>query len=92
MEYVEVFSERFTVQLIGIKITSVEPEDQGDYELVANYTELYNDSEEFTIFVNSKSSLHHYDTCMDSVFTRTHCNYTTLYISYGEVEISLRIW
>ena len=91
MEYVEVFSERFTVQLIGIKISSVEPEDDGDYKLVANYTESYNDTEEFTIFVHSKSSLHRYDTCMDSVFTHTYCNYTALYISYGEVEISLRI-
>ena len=70
MEYVEFTSERFTVSLIGITISPVEPEDEGDYQIFANYT-FYNDSEEFTIILNSNSKLppHHYNTCVDSVFT-----------------------
>ena len=68
MEYVDFMSERFTVNLIGIAISSVEPEDEGDYKFFANYTEFYNDSEEFTIIANSKSLLHQYNTYMDSVW------------------------
>ena len=53
MRYVEFTSERFTVGLVGITISSVEPEDEGEYRLIAAYrTNL--DSEEFTITVNSK--------------------------------------
>ena len=51
--YVEVTSERFTVNLLGVTISSVKPEDVGEYRLTAMYENHY-DEEEFTIFVNSK--------------------------------------
>ena len=51
--YVKFTSERFNVSLIGIMISSVEPEDAGNYRLTASY-ETYNDSEDFSIIVNSK--------------------------------------
>ena len=76
VQYEEVASERFTVTLIGITISSVEPKDEGEYRLTATYS-TFHDSEDFSITVNSKySSL---VTCMDSVFTHTYllcvCNY-----------------
>ena len=46
-------SVRFDVTLIGIMISSVEPEDAGNYRLTVSY-ETYNDSEDFSIIVNSK--------------------------------------
>ena len=51
--YVEVTSERFTVNLLGVTISSVEPEDVGEYRLTATYKTHY-DEEDFTIIVNSK--------------------------------------
>ena len=52
-DYVEFNSDRFNVSLVGIMISSVEPEDEGEYRLTATY-ENYHDSEEFTITVISK--------------------------------------
>ena len=46
-------SERFTVTLVGITISSVEPEDIGHFRLIASY-DSYHDSEDFTINVISK--------------------------------------
>ena len=46
-------SERFTVTLVGITISSVEPEDEGHFRLTASY-ESHNDSEDFIINVLSK--------------------------------------
>ena len=46
-------SERFTVNLLGITIFSVETEDAGEYRLTVTY-ETYYDEEEFRIIVNSK--------------------------------------
>ena len=51
--YVQFESERFTVTLLGITISSVEPEDVGEYKLSATY-EIHFDEEEFTIIVTSK--------------------------------------
>ena len=51
--YVRFNSERFTVTLLGITISSVEPEDVGEYRLSATY-ETHFDEEEFTIVVISK--------------------------------------
>ena len=51
--YVEVTSERFTVNLLGVTISSVEPEDVGEYRLTATYA-TYFDEEDFRIIVNSK--------------------------------------
>ena len=57
-EYVEVTSDRFAVTLVKITISSVEPEDEGDYKLNATYitprNETLSDAEEFTIEVHSK--------------------------------------
>ena len=51
--YVQFNSERFTVNLLGIIISSVETEDVGEYRLTATYENHY-DEEEFRIIVNSK--------------------------------------
>jgi len=66
--YEEFTSERFDVTLNGISISSVEPEDDGEYRLTATY-ETSHDSEEFTIVVNSKFLS--IKNIMDSVFTHT---------------------
>ena len=52
-KYVRFTSERFTVNLRGITISSVETEDVGEYRLTATY-DIHYDEEEFTITVNSK--------------------------------------
>ena len=51
--YVRFTSERFTVNLLGITISSVEPDDVGEYRLTATY-ETHFDEEEFRISVTSK--------------------------------------
>ena len=51
--YVQFDSERFTVTLLGITISSVEPEDVGEYRLSATY-ETHFDEEVFRIVVTSK--------------------------------------
>ena len=51
--YVQFNSERFTVNLLGITISSVETEDVGEYRLTATYGTDF-DEEEFRIIVNSK--------------------------------------
>ena len=60
-QYFEVTSDRFDVTLIKITISSVEPEDEGDYKLNATYitprNETLSDEEEFTIAVHSKLSV-----------------------------------
>ena len=53
--YVQFISERFTVNLIGITISSVESEDVGEYRLTATYETLH-DEEDFRISVTSKFS------------------------------------
>ena len=63
-DYVEFTSERFDVTLLGIAISSVEPEDEGEYRLIATY-ETFHDDTEFMITVRSKfvyQSKHQYTT------------------------------
>ena len=55
--YVRFNSERFTVTLLGITISSVEPEDVGEYKLSATYKTHF-DEEEFRIVVTSKFMVH----------------------------------
>ena len=71
--YVVFTSKRFDVTLIGINITSVEPEDEGDYRLTATY-QIYHNSEEFSIIVNSKLMI---KSCMGSVFHTRYAAYIT---------------
>jgi len=51
--FVEHHSTRFSVTLIGLRISSVEPEDAGEYRLNA-FSEGERDDEEFQISVTSK--------------------------------------
>ena len=53
LSYATFTSGRFNITLIGIMISSVEPEDAGNYRLTAAY-QTYHNSEEFSIIVNSK--------------------------------------
>ena len=73
--FVRFNSERFTVTLLGITISSVEPEDVGEYKLSATY-ETYFDEEEFTIVVTSKFMLHVW-----VLFSHVHTVMTTSYIT-----------
>ena len=67
--YVRFNSERFTVTLLGIMISSVEPEDVGEYKLSAMY-ETHFDEEEFTIIVTSKFDSYIY--CTDKLVCLTY--------------------
>ena len=67
--YVLFNSERFTVTLLGITISSVESEDVGEYKLSATY-ETHFDEEEFTIIVTSKFDSYIY--CTDKLICLTY--------------------
>ena len=70
--YVRFESERFNVTLLGIMISSVEPEDVGEYKLSATY-ETHFDEEEFMIIVNSTFIIIYLvATSIYSVFPHTH--------------------